>query len=94
MTLILLRLLINKCSVCGVKEAHGIVAHAFESSTQETERQAYLREFETSVVYTVSSSTAKATESNLVSNTNRPKESHHSLDAVAMGRSFIAGTGT
>lgn len=52
-----------KCFACSVKEAHsmpGIVAHAFESSTREADRQAYLCEFETSVVYMVSSSTANA----------------------------------
>jgi hypothetical protein len=42
------------------------VAHAFNSSTREAEAGGFLSEFETSLVYRVSSRTARATQRNPV----------------------------
>ena len=46
-----------------------MVAHAFNPKTQQTEEEADLSELETSLIYRVSSRTAKATQRNPVSKT-------------------------
>jgi hypothetical protein len=50
----------------------GIVAHAFNPSTREAERQ--ISEFEASLVYRVSSRTARATQRNPVSKNQKKKK--------------------
>jgi hypothetical protein len=50
----------------------GVVAHAFNPSTREAGRQ--ISEFEASLVYRVSSRTARATQRNLVSKNQKKKK--------------------
>jgi hypothetical protein len=57
----------------------GVVAHAFDPSTREAEASRFL-EFEASLVYRVSSRTARATQRNPVSkNKNKQKKQRKRL---------------
>ena len=51
-----------------------MVAHAFNPSTREAEASGFLSEFEASLVYRVSSSTARATQRNPVLKTKQNKK--------------------
>jgi hypothetical protein len=53
----------------------GAVAHAFDASTQEAEAKADLCEFEASLVYRVSSKTARGTQRNPVSKPTKQNKS-------------------
>jgi hypothetical protein len=55
-----------------ISQSPGVVAHTFNPSTREAERQA--SEFEASLVYKVSSRTARATQRNPVSKKKKKKK--------------------
>jgi hypothetical protein len=65
----------------------GVVAHAFNPSTREAER--WISEFEASLVYKVSSRTARATQRNPVSRKTKKKKKSRNAPRQLYHQKFI-----